>query len=115
MTDSPTKEKANKTRQARKSSKLKDSSDESNPTQQIIQLDVLQGDGSPTNNLPDIPKKSRRKKLKDNTNFGESSKLRSKDQLAELEYPSEFVSKPRNKQRFIEESGQYERGVSRIS
>ncbi|OIV90533.1 hypothetical protein TanjilG_32410 [Lupinus angustifolius] len=115
MTDSPTKEKANKTRQTRKSSKLKDSLDESNPTQQVIQLDAFQGDESSTNNSLDIPKKSRRKKLKDNSNFGESSKLRSKDQHTELESPPAFVSKPRHKQRFMEESGQYERGVSRIS
>ncbi|CAL0299662.1 unnamed protein product [Lupinus luteus] len=114
-TDSSIKEKSNKPKPSRKSSKLKDSLNESNPTQQFIQLDAFQGDESPANNVSDIPKKTRRKKLKDNSNFGESSKLRSKDQLMESESPSEFVSKPRNKQRFIEESGQYERGVSRIS
>ncbi|CAL0316855.1 unnamed protein product [Lupinus luteus] len=115
MTDSPTNEKSNKSRQSRKTSKLKDSSDESNPSRQIMQMDTFLGDGSPARDLPDIPKKSRRKKSKDIPNSDESSKLRSKGQSMEPESPSEAIPKSRNKQRSLEENEPFERGVSEIS
>ncbi|OIW21437.1 hypothetical protein TanjilG_03537 [Lupinus angustifolius] len=115
MTDSPTHEKSNKSRQSRKSTKLKDSSDESTRTRQIMQMDAFLGDGSLIRDLPDIPKKSRRKKSKDIPSGCESSKLRSKGQPTEPESPSEAIPKSRNKQRSLEENEPYERGVSEIS
>ncbi|KAE9589917.1 hypothetical protein Lalb_Chr21g0313991 [Lupinus albus] len=115
MTDSPTREKSNKPRQSKKSSKLKDSSDESNPTEQIIQMDTIQRDDSQARNLSDIPKKSRRKKSKDNPCSSESSKLRSKGQFVEPETQSGYVSKSKNNQRPLEENEHYQRGVTEIS
>ncbi|OIW01676.1 hypothetical protein TanjilG_19784 [Lupinus angustifolius] len=114
-TDSPIRERSNKPRQSRKTSKLKDSSDESNSTEQIIQMETVQGDGSPARNLSDIPKKSHRKKSKDSSCGSESSKLRSKGQSMEPESPSGFVSKSKNNQRPLEENEHYQRGVSEIS
>ncbi|KAJ1397854.1 hypothetical protein SESBI_31513 [Sesbania bispinosa] len=77
--DSPTREKSDKSRQSRKSSnrnsQLKDSSDGSKSNHQLMSIE---GDG-----VPEIPKKTRRKKSKDNSNGGGSSKLRSKAQPAE--------------------------------
>ncbi|KAE9612216.1 hypothetical protein Lalb_Chr06g0170591 [Lupinus albus] len=104
ITDSPTNEKSNKSRQSRKPSKLKDSPDESNPTRQIMQMDAFLGDKSPARDSPDIPKKSRRKKSKDNPNGGEPSKLRLKGQPIEPESPSGATPKSRNKQRSLEEN-----------
>ncbi|KAK7267424.1 hypothetical protein RIF29_20098 [Crotalaria pallida] len=103
ITDSPTKEKSDKSRQ-RKSNKPKE----------IIQLDSLAGDGSPARSLPDIPKTSRRKKSKDNSNNGggSTSRLRTKDQSSDSGSPSGSVSRSRNKQRSLEDDEQYERGVT---
>jgi len=114
ITDSPTRERTRQSRRssANKQSNLKDSSDGSNDS-------LIQSDGSQGENLPDIPRKARRKKSKDkeNSGGGSSSKLRSKAQQASdpnLDYESPS-SKSRNKPKSFEENEQYERGTSIIS
>jgi len=115
ITDSPTRERTRQSRRSstNKQSNLKDSSDGSNDS--LMQLDGSEGE----NNLPEIPRKARRKKTKDkeNSSSGSSSKLRSKAQQPSdpnLEYESPS-SKSRNKPKSIEENEQYERGTSIIS
>ncbi|KAK2455236.1 CRIB domain-containing protein RIC6 [Trifolium repens] len=108
-TDSPTRE---KTRQSRKtssnrpSSNLKDSSDDS---QDLV-------DGSQAQNIPEIPKKTRRKKSKDKDSGSSTSKLRSKTQ--QQQQPSdpnmEYESPTSNKPSSFEENENYERGMSGV-
>ncbi|TKY52759.1 CRIB domain-containing protein RIC7 [Spatholobus suberectus] len=104
VTDSPTREKSNKPRQSRKSSNKP--RDESNPTQQPVSTDSFH----PSPTLPDIPKKSRRQRSKENSSGG-SSKLRSKAQPTS-DAGSPTQSKSRNKPRSFEEN---ETGMDRIS
>ncbi|WJX11932.1 hypothetical protein P8452_02478 [Trifolium repens] len=109
-TDSPTRE---KTRQSRKtssnrpSSNLKDSSDDS---QDLV-------DGSQAQNIPEIPKKTRRKKSKDKDSGSSTSKLRSKTQQQQQQ-PSdpnmEYESPTSNKPSSFEENENYERGMSGV-
>lgn len=121
MTDSPTREKPRQSRKSsnNKHSNLKDSSDGSKQAQQqLMSTDsqIQQVDGPQAQNLPDMPKKIRRKKSKDNSSGG-SSKLRSKVQQSSdpnLDFGSPS-SKSRNKPRPFEENEQYERELSRIS
>ncbi|KAK7345748.1 hypothetical protein VNO77_16359 [Canavalia gladiata] len=101
-TDSPTREKSEKTRQPRKSSnkssQLKDSSDGSNSTQQFMSTDPF----SPARTPPDIPRKSRRKKSKENSTGSSSSKLRSKVQSSDPNVDS--MPKSKDKQCSFEEN-----------
>ncbi|GAU50217.1 hypothetical protein TSUD_29030 [Trifolium subterraneum] len=114
-TDSPTRE---KTRQSRKtssnrpSSNLKDSS--SDGSKQELMSNEL--DGSQAQNIPEIPKKTRRKKSKEKENSsgnGSSSKLRSKTQQpldSNLAYESPTSKSPSS----FEENENYERGISGV-
>ncbi|TQE09842.1 hypothetical protein C1H46_004616 [Malus baccata] len=75
-TDSPKKEKSDKVKHTRRSSKNREISDSS--TRGIQQsMDPSQGSKSPQN-LPDIPKKTRRKKSKDSSIGSPSGSRRSK-------------------------------------
>ncbi|KAK2401490.1 CRIB domain-containing protein RIC6 [Trifolium repens] len=124
-TDSPTRE---KTRQSRKtssnrpSSNLKDSSDGSKQELMSNDSQDLVVDGSQAQNIPEIPKKTRRKKSKDkdsSSGCGSStSKLRSKTQQQQpsdpnMDYESP-TSKSRNKPSSFEENENYERGMSGV-
>ncbi|XP_054800410.1 CRIB domain-containing protein RIC6-like [Prosopis cineraria] len=110
VTDSPTREKSDKPRQSRKSSK---------PARVPASLDQNQGSESPRGNLPDIPKKSRRKKSKENSGAGAGggpSKCRLK--ASHLDPNSGFGSpvgpdpKSNKEQRPVEGGGQSGNGSS---
>jgi hypothetical protein len=118
-TDSPTRE---KTRQSRKtssnrpSSNLKDSSDGSKQELMSNDSQDLVVDGSQAQNIPEIPKKTRRKKSKDKDSGSSTSKLRSKTQ--QQQQPSdpnmEYESPTSNKPSSFEENENYERGMSGV-
>lgn len=78
-TESPTREKVEKTRQ-RRSSRHSSREAADSPRQSCLSTDSNPGVDSPARNLPDIPKKSRRKKSKDGG--GGSSRSRSKAQAS---------------------------------
>ncbi|KAJ7972623.1 CRIB domain-containing protein [Quillaja saponaria] len=78
ITDSPTKEKSDKQKSRRSSKTSKSREDGNKPTR--LPVDLVQESASPSRSLPDIPKKTRRKKSKDS---GGSTRLRSKAQITE--------------------------------
>ncbi|KAG6719124.1 hypothetical protein I3842_04G187600 [Carya illinoinensis] len=82
VTESPTREKSEKSKQSRRSSKSsinKDSLDGTKPTRSAIRqpLDPNLGSVSPAYSLPDIPKKGRRKKVKEYSNGSSTMSARS--------------------------------------
>ncbi|XP_028765484.1 CRIB domain-containing protein RIC7-like [Neltuma alba] len=78
---SPTREKSDRPRQSRKSPKPRDPSDPSRPARVPAPLGQNQGSESPGGNLPDIPKKSRRKKSKEISSSGGAGGGPSKSRL----------------------------------
>ncbi|KAI4349372.1 hypothetical protein L6164_009964 [Bauhinia variegata] len=92
VTDSPSREKSDKPR-SRRPSKPKDSTDGSRSTRKSGHTDSLQGSESPARSIPDVPKKTRRKKSKDtSTNIGSASKLRVKAQTCASDSNSDLGS-----------------------
>lgn len=88
--ESPTRGKVEKTRQ-RRSSKNASRDPTDSPRQGRRSTDSNFGVESPSRNLPDIPKKSRRKKSKDG---GGSSRSRSKGQASPADQLMETFSDP---------------------
>ncbi|KAK7277493.1 hypothetical protein RJT34_22506 [Clitoria ternatea] len=105
VTDSPTREKTEKARQPKRSAKAKDSSDESK---------FMSPDGSPARSIPDIPKKSRRKKSKENSS-GVPSKLRSKAQALDTSSVDSGSPSEAKQRSSFDENEQFEREMDRIS
>ncbi|EXB53496.1 TBC1 domain family member 15 [Morus notabilis] len=88
--ESPTREKVEKTRQ-RRSSKNASRDPTDSPRQGRRSMDSNSGVESPSRNLPDVPKKSQRKKSKDG---GGSSRSRSKAQASPADQLMETFSDP---------------------
>ena len=126
MRESHAKEKSDRPRQHKKSSKhsqqRKDTCNEYKPTYQTManDMDSLQGSDLQPRTLPDVHKRSRSNKAKDASNGGScSSKSRSRaqprDPNLDQELPSRSSSKSRNKQTsFEEEDGQLQRASSKV-
>lgn len=97
--DSPTREKSDRTRQRRssKNSHRSDSTDSPKgprPARLSLDSSLAASSESPSRNLPDVPKKTRRKKSKDAYVGGSSSKTKHKAHTSSDQ--PEFVSKSNN-------------------
>ncbi|KAK4273027.1 hypothetical protein QN277_021500 [Acacia crassicarpa] len=115
VADSPTREKSNKQRQSRKSSKPKDPSVSSRPARVIAPSDQNRGSESPGSDQSDIRKKVRRKKSKENSGGGTSkSRLRAShsDPNSGSGSPVGPVRRSRKEQRPVEVDGRNENGSS---
>ncbi|KAF7804617.1 CRIB domain-containing protein RIC7-like [Senna tora] len=103
-TDSPVREKS---RQTRRSSKQRDPSEASKPTETI----AIQGSESPAGDLPDIPKKTRRKKSKENSGGGSGGAGKSRLKKSSSDQNTDSVGsefKPSKERSHREEDGQGE-------